>query len=147
MLALSAELARVKSKQNIPAALAIYHPEIELISPGFDSVSCGSEEVEASLKIFFRLFPDYQVTLANYAFNDSTMLARGQVSVTPWLPDRTCPKVSVPVFLEFQFKDERISKETFFLDVGLICKRADIAPEQLIAAAKTALRLTPTKEF
>lgn len=146
MLALSQELARVKSEQNVLAAVAIYHPEIELVAPGFDSVSRGSTEVEASLRLFFTLFPDYRVTLKQHAFNGSLMLATGEVQVTPWLPERSCPQVRVPVFLELHFQDNRIRKETFFLDVGLICKRAGITPEQWATAATTVHLYNQTKE-
>lgn len=142
MRALTSELARVKSQQNITAALAIYHPDIELISPSFGSVSRGLAETEKNLHIFFTLFPDYYVTLANYACNGAMMLATGAVSLTPRVPGHSCPRVTVPVFLEFWFEDERIIKETFFLDAGLICKHAGISPEQLRAAALSASQST-----
>jgi len=38
MLSLVTKLAKVKSEQNILAALAIYHPEIELASPSFNAI-------------------------------------------------------------------------------------------------------------
>ena len=140
MLDLTNELARVKSQQNITAALDIYHPNIELVSPSFESISRGRTETEKNLQVFFALFPDYQVRLCDYAINESMLLATGEVSVTPFISGHPCPKVTVPVFLEFHFKDERIVKEIFFLDVGMICKRANIKPEQLSAAATNASR-------
>ena len=140
MLDLTNELARVKSQQNIAAALDIYHPDIELISPSFDSISRGYTETLKNLQVFFTLFPDYQVRLGDYAINGPMLLATGEVSVTPLIPGHPCPKVTVPVFLEFHFKDERIVKETFFLDVGMICKRANITLGQLRATAINASR-------
>lgn len=147
MLALTSELARVKSRQNIAAALAIYHPDIELVSPSFESISRGAAEAEKNLHVFFALFPDYRVTLADYACKGPMMLATGEVSVTPRIPGHPCPRVTVPVFLELRFEDERIIKETFFLDAGLICKRAGITPEQLRAAATNASQSTPRQEL
>ena len=147
MLALSSELARVKSRQNVEAALAIYHPDIELVSPSFESVSRGVVEAEKNLRVFFALFPDYHVTLADYACKGPLLLATGEVSVTPRIPGHPCPRVTVPVFLELWFEDERIIKETFFLDVRLICKRAGITPEQLQAAAINARRSAPAQEL
>ena len=146
MLAVSSRLASVKSQQDIAAALAIYHPDIELISPSFDSVSRGEAEAEKNLHVFFALFPDYQVALSEYACKDAMMLATGTVSVTPQIPDHPCPRVTVPVFLELHFEGELIVKETFFLDAGLICKRAGITPEQLRAAAQIASTQPTQKE-
>ena len=147
MLALSYELARVKSEQNIPAALAIYHPDIELDSPSFASVSRGSAQVEKNLHIFFGLFPDSRVTLKQHAINGTVMLASGEVQITPHILHHPCPQISVPVFLELHFKEQRIHKETFFLDMGLICQKAGILPEQLTAAAANhAHSLTPQQD-
>lgn len=146
MLALTCELASVKSQQDIQAALNIYHPDIELISPSFDSLSRGTAETEKNLQVFFALFPDYHVTLTEHACKGAMMLATGQVSLTPKIPGYPCPKVTVPVFLELHFKDERIVKETFFLDAGLICKRAGITLDHLRAAAKLASTTPSIKE-
>ena len=147
MLTLTNELAHVKSQQNIAAALNIYHPDIELISPSFESVSRGITAVEKSMHIFFTLFPDYCVTLGDYAIKGQMMLAIGEVSLTPQIPEQHCPRVTVPVFIEFQFKDQRIIKETFFLDAGLICKQAGISPDQLKTATINAIQSIRKQEL
>lgn len=147
MLALISELARVKSQQNIAAALAIYHPDIELVAPSFESVSQGATAAEENMHVFFALFPDYCVTLVDYAYKGSMMLVMGEVSLTPQIPRHRCPRVTVPVFIEFHFKDERIIKEIFFLDAGLICKRAGITPEQLRSATINAIQSTSKQEL
>ncbi|HLD69080.1 MAG TPA: nuclear transport factor 2 family protein [Pseudomonas sp.] len=140
MHALASKLARVKSEQNIAVAMTIYHPDIELAAPSFDARHCGAAAVEQGLQVFFTLFPDYQIELHKTAYQGATMLASGQVRVTPHVPGQVCPCVSVPVFLELEFRDARIYRETFFLDAGLLCRRAGIAPEQLRAAAAEAQR-------
>ena len=147
MLALTRELARVKSRQNIKAALTLYHPNIELNSPGFESISRGAAAVEKNLQVFFALFPDYRVTLADYACKGPMLLATGEVCVTPQIPGHPCPQVTVPVFLELLFEGERIIKEIFFLDVGLVCKRAGITPAQLRAAALQASQSISMQEL
>ncbi len=138
MHALASELARVKSEQNIAAALAIYHPDIELQVPSIELVHRGTAAVERGLQIFFVLFPDYQIGLHKVAYQGATLLATGQVSLTPCVPAHTCPRISMPVFLELEFRDARIHRETFFLDVGLLCRRAGITADQLRAAAAEA---------
>lgn len=147
MLALTAELARVKSRQDTAAALDIYHPDIELVSPGFDAISHGRAEAAKSLTLFFTLFPDYRVTLIHHACNGPMMLASGEATLTPAIPGDPCQSVTVPVFIEFHFRDKHISKETFSLDLGLICKKAGIAPHQWTTAVSNALLSTTVKEL
>ncbi len=130
MKALVNELARVKSEQNVLAALEIYHPEVELISPSFEAAAVGCEEVEKQLGLFFLLFPDYQVTLEDYAINGLLMLATATVTLSVHIPGKTTPKITIPVFLEFHFSDNRISKEVFHMDAGLICRRSGISEDE-----------------
>lgn len=147
MFALTSKLARVKSQQNIAAALAIYHPDIELVAPSFGSVSRGVDAAKKNMHVFFRLFPDYYVTLTDYACKGEMMLVVGEVSVTPHIVGHQCPRVTVPVFIEFRFKDERIIKEIFFLDAGLICKQAGITPEQLSTATINTIQSITKQEL
>lgn len=137
MLSLVSELAKVKSEQNILAALAIYHPEIEMVSPSFNAFATGSDEVEQQLNVFFCLFPDYEVSIEQQAVNKNVLLATGQVWMTPNIPGKECPRIQLPVFIEFHFREYRISKEVFYLDAGLVCKKAGIIPEDLAVATRT----------
>jgi len=136
MQAIVARLAQVKSEQNIPAALDIYHPNAELISPSFQSTAEGSKQIQQQLEIFFRLFPDYEVSLDQQAINGHVMLASGQVRLTPQIPDKVCPQIQLGVFIEFHFHQERISREIFHLDAGLICKKSAISIEELNRATQ-----------
>jgi len=137
MLSLVSELAKAKSEQNILAALAIYHPEIEIVSPSFSAVAKGREAVAQQLNVFFSLFPDYEVSLEQHAVNENVMLATGQVAVTANIPGRECPRIRLPVFIEFHFRENRISKEVFYLDAGMVCKKSGIAPDHLAEATRT----------
>jgi ketosteroid isomerase-like protein len=138
-LALATELARVKSEQNVAAALDIYHPEVELISPSFNAQAKGRKEVEQQLQLFFGLFPDYSVSLEQHAVNGNVLLATGQVSVTLNAQDQVCPRIQVPVFIEFHIRDERIAKEVFYLDAGLVCKKSGVSAEELKQATQALL--------
>ncbi len=143
MLSLVSDLANVKSEQNILAALAIYHPEIELLSPSFNAHAKGSEEVKQQLNVFFSLFPDYDVTLDQHAINGNVMLATGQAWITLTIPEKKCPRIQMPVFIEFHFHEDRISKEIFFLDAGMVCKKSGVTPKEL-AQATYRLKLEST---
>jgi len=137
MLSLVSDLARVKSGQNVVAALGIYHPDIEMVSPSFNAVATGSEQVAQQLKVFFSLFPDYEVAIEQQAINGSVLLATGQVFITPNIPGKTCPRIQLPVFIEFHFRDNKISKEVFYLDAGMVCKKAGITVDDLASATRT----------
>jgi len=134
MLSLVTELAKAKNEQNILATLAIYHPEIELVSPSFNAHANGSEEVELQLNVFFSLFPDYKVSIDQHAINGNVMLATGQAWVTLDIPEKDCPRIQLPVFIEFHFHEDRISKEIFYLDAGMVCKKSKVTPEELAHA-------------
>ena len=136
MKALVAHLAQVKSEQNIPAALNIYHKNVEIVSPSFQSTAKGSKQVQQQLEVFFRLFPDYEVSIDQQAINGHVMLASGQVRLTPKIPDKVCRQIQLGVFIEFHFHQERISREVFHLDAGLICKKSAITIEELNRATQ-----------
>ena len=135
MQALVAKLAQAKNQQNITAALEIYHPQIELITPSLNVQGVGQYQARQQLEVFFNVFPDYAVTLEQHAFNENLMLATGQVTLTPTLSrlfsEKTFPTVTVPVFIEFYFKDEKIIKEVFHLDIEHIFKKSGLTKQDL----------------
>ena len=143
MLSLVSELARVKSEQDVVAALGIYHPDIEMLSPSFNAVAKGSEQVAQQLTVFFSLFPDYEVAIEQQAINENVLLATGQVCITPNIPGKKCPRIQLPVFIEFHFRDNKISKEVFYLDAGLVCKKSGITADDLKNATRTFQQTKP----
>ena len=135
MQALVTQLAQLKSEQNIMAALEIYHPKIELITPSLNVRGVGHHEARQQLEIFFNVFPDYGVTLEEHAFNENLMLATGQVTVTPTLAPsvskKIFPTVTVPVFIEFHFSADKICKEVFHFDIEHIFKKSGLRKQDL----------------
>jgi len=136
MYELATALAAAKSQQDLALALAIYHPDIELIVPGSDSRAKGTAEVTVQLDMFFTLFPDYTAAIDQYAFNETVMLATGQVFLTPDIAGKDCPRIQLPAFFEFGFQDNKISREVFVLDMGMLCRKAGILPSELVGQMK-----------
>lgn len=130
------DLANHKCKQNIQGALEVYHPQAELVTVGFNTQAQGTLEIEHQLSVFFKVFPDYQVLLTQIACNDQALLATGNIYVTPSLHNQTCKTVGQPASFHFEFKDNRISKEIFFLDFGQLCKKSNITTSQLSNAMR-----------
>jgi len=136
MKTLVGDLARVKSKQDIQGALEIYHPQAELVTVGLNAQAHGLLEIEQQLNIFFKIFPDYQVNITQIACNEQALLATGNVYFTPSLLDQPGKAVEQTTAFSFEFKENRISKEVFFLDFGQLCKKNNITLSQLLLAMK-----------
>ncbi|MFB6451273.1 ester cyclase [Bradyrhizobium tunisiense] len=127
------ELARVKSEQDIEAALAIYHPEGVLQSPPMGARSQGADELRRGLEIFFKFAPDYSVQLTGQAADGDTLCSWGTISFTPAYtfrgdkPNAAC--VTTPVFILFRFKDRKIVWESFHFDLADVARQAGVPAE------------------
>ncbi|GEC57151.1 putative ester cyclase [Bradyrhizobium japonicum] len=127
------ELARVKSEQDIEAALAIYHPEGILQSPPMGARSRGADELRRSLEIFFKFAPDYSVQLTGQAADGDTLCSWGTISFTPAYTFRgekpNGARVTTPVFILFRFKDRKIVWESFHFDLADVAHQASVPAE------------------
>ena len=111
-------LALAKSRQDIPAALNIYHQDATLVTIGLNAQARGRTAIENQLALFFTLFPDYQIDITQIACNENWLLATGIVQLTPFISGQTHNTIRQPVALGFQFKDSLIYHEDFYLDFG-----------------------------
>lgn len=134
MIACVTALAQAKSKQNIAAALEVYHRDVEMITPAFKAHARGREETGRQLRYFFHLFPDYAVTVTSYTKAADTLLAHGIVKVTPNTASGTALTAEVSVAMAFEFRDDTISKETFNIDLQLVAVMAGIPPDELLGS-------------
>lgn len=127
------ELARVKSEQDIEAALAIYHPEGILQSPPMGARSHGADELRRGLEIFFKFAPDYSVELTGQAADGDTLCSWGTISFTPAYTFREAKpngaRVTTPVFILFRFKDRKIAWESFHFDLADVAHQAGVPAE------------------
>jgi SnoaL-like domain len=118
MLELARALAVAKSRQDVPAAMKLFHRDMLLESPAFGTMARGLAENEKALTSFFTSFPDYNVVLQGHASNDDTLICWGTVRMT-MTGDRfgVVPNgrpSELPVFIQFVFKDDLIAGERFF---------------------------------
>jgi predicted ester cyclase len=133
MKSIVGELARVKGEQNIETALAIYHPEGELVSQPMGTASRGATALRKSLEAFFRFAPDYSPKLSGMAADGDTLCAWGDIGFTPtYTPRGDRPngsRVTTPVFILFRFKDDRVAWESFHFDVADVARQAGVPAE------------------
>jgi predicted ester cyclase len=127
------ELARVKSQQDVEAALAIYHLDGTLLSPPMGACSNGAAELRRGLEIFFKFAPDYTVELEGQAADGGTLCSWGTISFTPTYSFRgdkpNGARVTTPVFILFRFKDRRIIWEAFHFDLADVARQAGVPAE------------------
>jgi hypothetical protein len=133
-LALVAQLARVKSQGDVEAALAIYHPEVELSWPSLGSMARGTEAVRQGLETFFRVFPDYRISLTSSCMAGEVLMADAQATLTPHVGAGAGRTVSLPVQLEFHFSQERVRKEVFELNRDQLLALAGISLPDFVQA-------------
>lgn len=132
------ELAAVKSRQDIDAAMRIYHPEAELLSPPMGARYCGEQSLRRGLEAFFRFAPDYHVQVAAMAAEGDTLCAWGEITFTPSHnrhgalgQGRT---IRTPAFILFRFRDEKVVWESFHYDLADLARQAGVPAESFLAA-------------
>ena len=133
MFELAQALATAKSRQDVPAALKVLHPDMLLENPAFGTSARGLAENEKVLNRFFAAFPDYNVVLEGHATNDETLVCWGRVQMT-MTGDRfgVVPngrRAELPVFIQFAFKDDLIVHERFFFDLSELCVQSGVSTD------------------
>jgi len=133
MFELAQALATAKSRQDVPAALRVLHPDMVLEAPAFGTVATGLAENEQALTRFFRSFPDYDVTLRGHAGNGDELVCWGTARMT-MTGDRfgvrpNGRRAEVPVFILFSFKDDLIAGERFFFDLSVLCAQSGVSTD------------------
>lgn len=131
MLRIVDGLARAKSRQDIEAALAIYHPHGVLEAPPLGSRKEGVAEIRAGLRRFFSLFPDYSVALDGHAVSGATLVAWGTIAMTlSGRPEGQAPngrRAVLPVFILFRFRDGCVIWESFNFDLASLCRQSGVS--------------------
>ena len=132
MFELAQGLAVAKSRQDVPAALRYFHPDMLLESP-FGTSACGLADNEKALQRFFASFPDYQVDLDGRASDGRTLVCWGRAAMTMTgerfgvTPNGR--RAVLPVFIAFTFRDGLIASERFFLDLSLLCAQSGVSTD------------------
>jgi predicted ester cyclase len=133
MFELAQALAVAKSRQDVPAAMRLFDPDMLLETPAFGTRARGLAENEAALTRFFRSFPDYSVVLQGHASNADTLICWGTVrmtmtgarfGVTP-----NGQRAELPVFIQFTFRNDRIAGERFVFDLSALCAQSGVSTD------------------
>ncbi|BDU00871.1 hypothetical protein IFM12276_38990 [Nocardia sputorum] len=133
MMDLATELAVVKSRQDVTAALRLMHDEMVLEAPAFGTVARGLDANEAALRTFFASFPDYDVQLGGNAADGETLACWGTVRMTMtgnrFGVEPNGRRAELPVFLRFAFADGLIAGEYFHFDLSELCAQSGVSTD------------------
>jgi predicted ester cyclase len=133
MFELAQALAEAKGRQDVPAAMKLFHRDMVLETPAFGTVARGLAENERVLTMFFRSFPDYHVVLDGHASNDETLVCWGTVRMTMtgerYGVTPSGRRAELPVFLQFGFRDGLIVRERFFFDLASLCAQSGVSTD------------------
>ncbi|MFG3281340.1 ester cyclase [Streptomyces sp. NPDC048111] len=133
MMELAQALAVAKSRQDVPAALRLLHPEFVLEVPPFGTTARGPAENDRALRRFFASFPDYEVTLDGHASDGATLVSWGTARMTMtgsrFGVHPRGERAEVPVFIQFTFKDDLIAGERFFFDLATLCAQSGVSTD------------------
>lgn len=133
MIELAHALAVAKSRQDVPAALRLFHPDMVLETPAFGTTCRGLAENKKALRRFFASFPDYDVALRGHASDGDTLVCWGTAQLTMTgnrfgvVPNGE--RAEIPVFIQFAFKDGLIAGERFFFDLATLCARSGVSTD------------------
>jgi len=133
MFGLAQALAAAKSRQDVPAAMKLFHEEMLLETPAFGTRVAGLTANAEILTNFFKSFPDYNVVLHGSASNDGVLICWGVAQMT-MTGDRfgVTPngrRAEVPVFIQFTFKDDLIAGERFVFDLSALCAQSGVSTD------------------
>jgi predicted ester cyclase len=133
MFALAQALAAAKSRHDLAAAMRLFHPDMLLETPAFGTKARGLADNEAVLARFFVSFPDYDVVLDGHAGNGEALICWGtarmtmtgsRFGVTP-----NGKRSTLPVVIQFVFKDGLIAGERFIFDLSELCAQSGVSTD------------------
>lgn len=136
-VAIVGRLAEAKSRQDVEAALAIYHPDAVLESPSLDSRAQGGGLADA-LEGWFAFAPDYSVRLDGHGLDGDTLCSWGEISFTPAFAGSGVPdgaRATTPVFILFRFAEGRVHWESFHFDIASVARQCGLAAEDFVSAS------------
>lgn len=137
MFARVAELGAAKSRQDVTAAMLVQHDDMVLDVPPLGARIEGKPANGAALNGFFKIFPDYAVTLEGHARADEELICWGQVRMTlssnRYGVDPTGKTARFPAFFRFMFRDGLIVREYFLWDLAEACAQWGVSTDRVRA--------------
>lgn len=130
-----------KGQQDVAAAMLLCHPDFVLDAAPFRMASADRDATVLQLAAFFAAFPDFRPDIEGLLAGGGAAACWGQVRMTQDGPLLGFPAggrtARLPFFSAFEFKDGLLSKETFHLDLALLCDQLGLPVEGVTAAVRS----------
>jgi len=135
MLTLAQTLADAKSRQDLTAAMQLFHEDMLLETPAFGTRAHGLAENERVLARFFSSFPDYHVSLDGHVAGHDALMCWGTARMT-MTGDRfgmipNGKQAQLPVVIRFTFREGLIASEWFFFDLSTLCAQSGVSTDSV----------------
>ncbi|WP_189882946.1 ester cyclase [Streptomyces xantholiticus] len=148
MFELAQALATAKSRQDMPAAMELFHRDMVLDAPAFGTKAQGRAANERALTGFFASFPDYRVALEGHAADGEVLVCWGTAKMTMtggrFGVHPNGRRAELPVFIQFAFKDGLIAGERFFFDLSELCAQSGVSTDAVRRKLFGAASFAPT---
>jgi len=130
--------AGAKSRADVDGALAVCHESFVLDTPSFGIASRDRADTAGHLAAFFHAFPDYGVTTEALTFGEATAGWWGTARMTfrgDFLDLATTDRsAEIAAASAFEFADDRILRERFFIDLAMLCDGIGVGVDTMRAA-------------
>lgn len=139
MYELATGLGVAKNRQDVAAALAFMHDDIELHSPAWGVIARGKAENAAVLTHFFADYPDYEVRFDGHVADAENFVGWGTVRMTMaqtasdakfMVPNGR--RITLPVMIRMTFKNDLIATEHFLCDLAQIALQSGISVDGIV---------------
>jgi hypothetical protein len=138
MRSLVESYARAKSSADIPRAMAVCAESFVLDTPAFGIASRNRAETVGHLGAFFHAFPDYGVRVDGVTFGPATAACWGTARMTlagSFVNVAATNRTAEIAFASaYDFVDDHMSREIFFIDLVSLCDGIGVAVEDMRAA-------------
>ena len=129
-----------KGQQDIAAAMMLCHPDFVLETIPFRMASNNRTESQQQLAMFFSSFPDFFPQIEGLLAGEGQAACWGEVRMTQngdlFGQAPSGKTAQLPFFSAFRFKDGFIAKETFSLDLAMLCDELELSLEPLLSVVR-----------
>jgi len=124
----------------VDAALSLCSEDFSIETVAFGIKSQDRKQTGQQLGLFFRIFPDYAVTLEGFATGAGRIACWGRARMTfggDFLGQRATGKTAeLPVFCVFVCEGGVLRSERFFFDLASLCEQIGVPVADLSEALR-----------
>jgi hypothetical protein len=130
-------LAEAKRLGDLDTIAKIYHSKICLVSESLSSEQNGIESVMTQIPFFLSVFKDYTVSPVEFREDNDQLIMDAVLSFKLIKGEVNTSIQNLPSTMIFNFKEEKIIKETFEIEINALCGQMNISPKAFLNSINT----------